>query len=378
MGKYTTYIGMDVHARSVTAKGVVIETGEHVSRHFSAGYSAGEIASWLAKLPQPVYCAYESGCTGVWLARDLRALGYACDVIAISTLPRSTKDRQEKCDKLDAKMVLSAIANPCSKHSCVWIPTEEQEGERELVRLYAKARDGAKRAKQELVSFLLRHGYAWNEKTKTGKTKKPSGRAFEAWLDSISFKDGPTSAAYGEYRRRAQEAEADKRRIAGMVREQARSEKNAVIVAALTCLKGVDELTAATISAEIGDFERFSGGRKVSCWLGTVPKNNSSGEKDRKGALTKAGDKYLRRALIEGVSAISLWKGPRKEPPRPGVPPAAAAMARRANERLYERYERLRHDASKNTNVVKVAIANELARWAWAIGREIQRAQPGL
>ena len=109
--------------------------------------------------------------------------------------------------------------------------------------------------------------------------------------------------------------------------------------------------------------------------MGTVPKNNSSGERDRKGAATKAGDKHLRRALIEGVSAISLWKGASKKPPRPDVSPTAASMARRANERLHDRYERLRRDASKNINVIKVAIANELARWAWAIGREVQRAQ---
>ena len=224
MGKYTTYIGMDVHARSITARGVVIETGEPLSRRFGAGYTAAEIASWLAGLPQPVYCAYESGCTGVWLARDLRELGYDCDVVAVSTLPRSTKDRQEKCDKLDAETIRAAIANPCSKHTCVWIPTEEQEGERELVRLYSRARDDAKRAKQELTSFLLRHGRVWNERTGTGRPKKPSGRAYEAWLNSISFEDEATSAAYGEYRRRAQEAEADKRRIADLVRGRARLE----------------------------------------------------------------------------------------------------------------------------------------------------------
>ena len=138
-------------------------------------------------------------------------------------------------------------------------------------------------------------------------------------------------------------------------------------------LKGVDELTAAVITTEIGDFERFSGGRKVSCFSGMVPKNNSSGERERKGSITKAGDKYLRRALIEAVGTISCWSGPRKAPPD-GVAGAAALMARQANERMYERYRRLKEDASKNANVIKVAIANELIRWAWAIGREVQRS----
>ena len=375
MDKYTTYVGMDVHARSITAQGVVLETGEHLSKRFGAGYSAADVANWFASLPQPVYCAYESGCTGVWLARDLRALGYACDVIAISTIARSTKDRQQKCDKLDAKAILAAIANPLSKHSVIWIPTKQQEGERDLARLYAKVSAAAKRAKQELVAFLMRHGRIWNEKTKTGNIKKPTGDAYERWLNSITFDDEVTEAVYGEVRRRVSEAETDKKRIEKLMRARARHEENAAYVSALASLKGVSEMTAYIIKTEIGDFERFTGGRKVSCWLGCIPKNSSSGERTVHGSITKAGNKYLRRALIEGVSGISRWSGAPKKPLC--APPSAplAALAAKANARLYERARHLKCDLAKNPNVIKVAIANELVRWAWVVGREVQRGQ---
>ncbi len=101
MDKYSVYVGMDVHARSVTAQALNKHTGEVHKKRFGAGYGAAEIALWVKGLGKSAYCAYESGCTGVWLARDLRLLGIDCDVIAVSTLARSTKDRQEKCDKLD-------------------------------------------------------------------------------------------------------------------------------------------------------------------------------------------------------------------------------------------------------------------------------------
>ena len=117
MRNYTTYVGMDVHARSIQASGVDVETGEVFGRSFGNCPTAADVAGWLATLPQPVYCAYESGCTGFVLARGLRELGIACDVIAVSTLPRSTKDRKQKCDKLDARAIRREISNPDSGYS---------------------------------------------------------------------------------------------------------------------------------------------------------------------------------------------------------------------------------------------------------------------
>lgn len=374
MNKYTTYIGMDVHARSITAKGIVLETGETFSRRFGAEYGAAEIAEWLSKLPQPVHCAYESGCTGVWLARRLRELGYDCDIVAISTLERSVKDRQQKCDKHDAEVLRAALLNPASKHTTVWLPTKEQEGRRELSRLSSSVRDELKRKKQALISFLLRHGFVWCEKTKTGRPKQPKGRAWDAWLSSISFNDPATQRAFLEYRRRIKEAEDESKRIQKLLSETFNTPQTSPVTDALRCLFGIDTTTALTIQAEFGDFERFSGGRKVSSWAGLVPKNNSSGDHECKGSITHAGNKYVRRAIVEAVSSSSCWKHPYKAPPKDvDVAPHILAMAKKANARLYERSQHLRYDLCKNANEVKVVLANELVRWCWAVGREAQR-----
>ena len=124
------------------------------SRTFSGDGREHELLEWLKKLPGPIRCAYESGCTGTHLARDLRKLGYDCDVIAVSTLARSSKDKKAKCDKHDAKILLREILNPMASYSTVWVPDAQTEADRSLVRAYRDAVDECKRAKQKLESFF--------------------------------------------------------------------------------------------------------------------------------------------------------------------------------------------------------------------------------
>jgi hypothetical protein len=130
--------------------------------------------------------------------------------------------------------------------------------------------------------------------------------------------------------------------------------------------------------AEFGDFSRFASGRKVSCWLGVVPSDGSSGENGKHGKITKAGGRYLRRALVEGYSGIAAWRSGRKAAPKGAEPSAAAqSIASRANERLYGRYDHLAREKHKNHNKAKVAVVNELVRWIWVIGLQVQRERQG-
>ena len=378
MRKYTTYVGMDVHARSIDASAIDVTTGETWSKTFSNCPAAAEVAEWFSTLPQPLYSAYESGCTGFVLARGLRGLGFDCDVIAVSTLPRSAKDKKQKCDKLDARAIRREIANPDAGYSVVWVPDEKTEAERDLVRAYRVAVETAKRAKQRLVMFLLRHGFVWNEKTKAGRPKKAWTRDFEKWLDGISFAEPSAEKALAAYRRQVRDACQEVKELKSLVRELASRPEHKPYVDALTCLKGVDVENAMLARVEIGDFSRFRSGRKVSCWLGSVPSDGSSGESGKHGKITRAGDKHLRRGLIEGYSGISAWKSGKKAVPKGAEPSAAAqSIAARANERLYGRYSYLAGERHMNHNKAKVAVVNELVRWIWVIGLQVQEEQRG-
>jgi hypothetical protein len=109
-----------------------------------------------------------------------------------------------------------------------------------------------------------------------------------------------------------------------------------------------------------------------------VPSDGSSGESGKHGKVTKAGDRYLRRALIEGCSGIATWKSGKKAAPKGAEPSAACqAIASRANERLHARYGHLARERHKNANKAKVAVVSELVRWIWVIGLKVQEERRG-
>ena len=329
--KFSTLVGMDVHARSITCSAMVVETGEILQRKLSGSPGAGDVAAWLSTLPQPVYCAYESGCTAYELARGLRGMGYSCDVVAVSTLPKSAKGRQQKCDRRDARAILSAIANPASDHTVVDVPSVEVEAARDLARMHSDAKAAVKRVKQQILALLLRHGFAWGERTASGNLKKKWTKGFFRWLDGIRMPTGAGQATLDAYRRQLAACEEAEGHARGLVEALAASERWKPYVDALKRLKGLDTATAFLAAAEFGDFSRFESGRRVSCWVGCVPKDGTSDEKKVHGPITKAGNSHLRRALVEGCCGISRWGSPPRRPRRArrSPRPSSAWPARR-------------------------------------------------
>ena len=195
MSEYTTQVGMDVHARSVSCKAMRPDTGECWSRTFSGEGHEHELLEWLGKLPGPVRCAYESGCTGFWLSRFLERGGVACGVVAVSTLPRSPKNRRHKDDRRDAAVVLREMCNPASDVSYVWIPDPEVEGARDLARAADTARREVKSAKQRVGMLLVKHGFVWNERTERGNLKATWTPAWRKWALSCDLGDPMSNKA---------------------------------------------------------------------------------------------------------------------------------------------------------------------------------------
>ena len=373
MSEYNTYVGMDVHARSITCTAMVMETGEVKSRTFADCPSAEIVASWICELPGPAYCAYESGCTAYTLCRELRGLGVDCDIIAISTLPRSTRDKQRKCDKLDAKAILREITNPMSDYSTVWVPDEETEAARDLARMHDDAARALKRAKQQLLAFLLRHGIVWNEKTPNGTRRKTWGQHFMRWLGKVSFDQPALQSALDMYRRQVDQAMAFESECRALIEAEGQKGRWKPYVDALKRLKGIDTIAAFLAAAEFGDFGRFSNGGQVSCWLGTVPRNGSSGEKERHGKTTKAGNGHLRRALSEGNACISRRNfKPKKLEEGQAVSASVESIAQKANDRLLKRYRHLAEERGLHECKARTAVVNEQIRWIWVIGLAVK------
>ena len=372
MAKFSTYVGMDVHARSITCRGVTPDTGEAWSRGFVGAGRGGDVAAWLLGLPQPVYCAYESGCTGFALCREIRAAGVACDVVAVSTLPKSGKDRKRKNDRADAASLMRELANPASDYTTVWVPPEDVEAARDLARARDDSTRAVKAAKQQLLAFLLRHGVVWDERTKTGRVKKSWGADFMRWLAAVELPEPAAQAALESYRDRVDALSRHDARLRALVAAEAERTRWKPYVDALMRLKGVDVQTAFLAAAEFGDFSRFASGRKVSCWIGAVPTESSSGPRESRGGITKDGNSHLRRSLVEGCCNMgSRRPGPKRADPARPVSAAVERIAAAGNERLLERYGRLA-GGGIHANKARMAVVREMARWIWVIGLQVQ------
>lgn len=149
----------------------------------------------------------------------------------------------------------------------------------------------------------------------------------------------------------------------------------APVVEAVQALRGLDLIGAVTFIAEVGDLTRFDTPRKLMSYLGLTPSEYSSGAHRHQGGITKAGNGHARRTLVEGAWAyrypakVSRHLQLRLEK----VPPEVRAIAWKAQLRLCKRY-RLLSARGKHVNQVVVAIAREMAAFAWAIARTVPLA----
>ena len=138
----------------------------------------------------------------------------------------------------------------------------------------------------------------------------------------------------------------------------------------LRCFRGVDTVRAMTVPAELGDITRFGSAPQLMSYLGLTPSECSSGARQRRGPITRAGNGLVRRVLVEAA-----WHY--RHPPRVGValrkrragqPGWAVAVADRAQQRLHRRYRWLAGHG-KPATVANVAVARDLAGTLWAVLR---------
>ncbi|MDR0515190.1 MAG: IS110 family transposase [Coriobacteriaceae bacterium] len=374
---HSSVFGMDVHARTVTVCGIDRTVGEVRKRRFANSPTPSEIAAWMQEnFSAPHYAAYESGCTGFHLARELRAQGIDCDVVAVSSIARSADDRQSKNDSRDASRLLSELISPMPTYTVVWVPDKPCEASRDLARARADAVVALKRAKQQLSAMLLRYGHSWSEKTKTGRLKKTWGREHWAWIDGIRLEEAMAQETLEFYKQVVKECAERVSQVSALVRGHAGQARIKPYVDALCCLKGIDTQTAFLAAAQFGDFSRFSNGRSVSKWLGVVPREGSSGERQAHGRFTKAGDGHLRSSLLEGTGSLSRRSADMKRPKAGQVVSAEViGICNKANRRLKGRYEHLTKESRLHVNKARVAVTSELVRWCWVVGLAVQKGQ---
>jgi transposase len=351
-------VAFDQHAASVMAAVLLPGQREPAIQQLSSDLPT--IWRFVERLQQhgDVRCCYEAGPCGFGLQRFLSQHGVHCDIIAPALIPRRPGSRI-KTDRRDAAQL--ARLYRAGTLTAIHVPTDQEEAVRDLLRCREDVRADLLRARHRLAKFLLRHGRRFTE------TRAWSKR-HDAWMRAQRWEHEAATQTHQAYLRALDEATARLQAVETDLQDCWKVEPVASRAARLRCFRGIDDLTALTIAAELSDPRRFRSARSLMAYLGVVPSERSSGATHTRGSITKTGNAHIRRVLIEAA-----WHY--RHPPLVGKglarrqadqPETVRAHAWRAQHRLHRRYRRLT-GRGKSRQTVVTALGRELAGFLWAV-----------
>jgi transposase len=362
MGEATTHVGLDVHKQSISV--AMLLPGATKPVQWEMRNEPGEVRRLVRRLRRTgeaseILCAYEAGPCGYVLQRQLANAGVSCKVVAASLIPRKPGDRI-KTDRRDACKLAELLRAGLLTE--VRPPSESEEALRDLCRCREDARIDLQRARHRLSKMLLRQGLRYVE-------GRPWTAQHRAWLWSLKVEHAAGQMVLDDYLLAVDQVSNRLATIEAQLTELAGQDAYRERVGWLRCFRGIDTITAISLVAELHGFERFQQPRSLMAYLGLVPSESSSGASVHRGAITKTGNRHLRRLLTEaahharhrpGVGAALRRR-------RGGQPAAVIALAERAQQRLHRRYSRLLLGRGLPLQKVVIACARELAGFLWAV-----------
>ncbi len=323
-------IGLDV-AKSVFQVHGVDEDGKAVLRR---KLRRSEVLALFSAL-EPAIVGIEACHTAHYWAREIARHGHDVRLMP----PQFVKPyvKSQKNDAADAEAICEAVTRPNMR----FVPVKSEAQQAAL--LLHRTRDLLIRQRSALVSAIRAHFAEF------GVVAGARVRNVERLLELL----GRRGAELPETARDMLRVLADQlrdvaARVAAVEVELMKWHRESPSSRRLETIPGVGPITASAIVATVGDARHFRSGRQFAAWLGLVPQQRSSGGKERLGGISKRGDGYIRRLLIHGARAVVGW---RKR--RPGVADGwlSGLLARRP------------------VNIATVALANKIARIAWALLR---------
>ena len=365
--KRIKFVGLDVHAETI-AVAVAEQDGEVRSLGAipNREESIRKLVKKLGAVEELRFC-YEAGPTGYVVYWQLTALGAQCEVVAPTLVPVKSGDRV-KTDRRDAlKLARNYRAGELTP---VWVPDAAHEALRDLVRAREAAKKDQLRAKHRLSKFLLRHG------RRPPMGVKPWTLKYFAWINrEVHFLQPAQDATLVDYVQEVEHMAARVARLDLAIEEAVKSTtpKMRAVIEALQALRGIAQVSAVTIVAELGEVSRFTRARQLMGYGGIVASEHSSGEKTRRGGITKTGNAHLRRVVVEAAWAYRHRPGVggvlRKR--QEVVSEEVREIAWKAQHRLHTRYRQLT-ERGKNKGKVVTAVGRELLGFIWAIGVRVE------
>jgi len=328
MGEVST-IGVDI-AKSVFQVHGVDDAGEVVIRK---RVGRTKMLEFFAGLPECLIGIEACPAAHHW-ARELQSLGHTVKLMPPSYVKAYLK--RSKNDANDAAAICEAVTRPSMRF--VAIKTREQQAALMLHR----ARQLLVRQRTMLSNAI--RGHLSELGIVSAKGRNGTGELLEIIADGADSRI-PT-AARGVLKVLAAQYCALGTEIGSISKSILAWHRSCEPSRRLEEIPGIGPIVATALVAEIGDWKAFSSGRGLAAWIGLVPKQHTTGGKDKLGSITKQGNRYLRWLLVAGAMAVIRYAQKRGTKKHPWL---GRLMARRP------------------TKVAAVALANKIARMAWAI-----------
>ncbi|NNE85800.1 MAG: IS110 family transposase [Alphaproteobacteria bacterium] len=324
----TTTVGLDL-AKNVFQVHSVDEAGEVIVRR---ALRRRQVMPFFAGL-EPCLIGMEACGTSHYWARELSALGHSVKLMPPAYVKPYVK--RGKTDAGDAEAICEAVTRPTMRFVAIKSPEQQS-----LLALH-RVRDLLIRQRTQLVNMI--RGQLAEFGIVLAKGIQHMLRLVERLLDGEAL-ELPMLAAKIMITVAAQVRELQGR-IGALEKELKLWSRDNQVVKRLQTIPGIGIITASALAATVTDPHQFTSGRQFAAWLGLTPRANSSGGKERLGRISKMGDRYLRRLLINGMTA--QLQSVRRHPDRH---PWTIELLHR-----------------KPAKLVAVAMANKTARIVWAV-----------
>jgi transposase len=251
------------------------------------------------------------------------------------------------------------------------VPSSAEERVRDLVRCRECFQREILRSRHYVTKFLARRGFVYRE----GKNWTQRHRGWLQQLLTGGCLPPEDRSVFGEHLALLDYKTSRREDLDDQIEKLAFSAAYRPRVERLRCFRGIDTIAAMTLLSEIGDWRRFERPGQLMAYLGLVPSEHSSGDRERRGPITKAGNSHCRHVLVQAA-----WHyrhrpavGGRLKTRQRGQPPEVIGHAWKAQHRLYTLFHRIA--SRKSSRIAVVAVARELVGFLWAVMQEIEVQQ---
>lgn len=361
--KSNVWIGLDVHKESITAA-VFEGMGSRAAVVQRLPNDLVRVKRFLGRWARrgELRICYEASGAGYVLQRAVEGWGWWCELVAPSLIPVKPGERR-KHDRRDAMQL--GLLYRAGELTVIHVPSEAEERVREPVRCRGVFQKEITQSRHYVLKLLRRRGFIYREGNHWTKRH-------HAWLRGVAAKlEREDRRVYEEYLALLEYKVSRREELDREIEAVALKPPYAAIVGRIRCFRGFNVHSAMVLATEIVDFRRFESPRQLMAYLGLVPTEHSSGGRERRGPITKAGNSRCRHVLIQAAWHYRLTPvvGEALKRRQRGQPVQVVAHAWKAQHRLHKVYHRIAH--RKCSQVAVVASARELVGFLWAVLQDV-------